>query len=272
MDVVDRWPTLRSVCPGFERGEWRRDDLARDIFDRHLLNFATNFSTFSTVTGDTAAADIRNAARIVYQTEKYRSRGEYGELLLHAILRDFYGSEPVVSKIFFKDSPNDTVKGFDAVHITFTEGKMELWLGEVKFYADLGDAVRDVAKELGLHLGDDYLRGEFIVVNNKVDPSWPHTERLSAMLDQNSSLDEIFDTLIVPIFLTYESRAIADNAAVCEAYTQALTREAEQAWEKLSTKIGASWDVDLRVILLPLDTKQAMVDSLHQKLDVWQRI
>ena len=33
-----------------------------------------------------------------------------------------------ISKVFFKDSPNDTVKGFDAVHVVESLDGLELWL------------------------------------------------------------------------------------------------------------------------------------------------
>src|SRR3712207_6996007 len=59
-------------------------------------------------------------------SEKYSKRGEFGELLLHSVIRDVFHSEPAISKIFFKDSANDTVKGFDAVHVVEVEGSLEL--------------------------------------------------------------------------------------------------------------------------------------------------
>lgn len=66
--------------------------------------------------------------------EKYLKRGEFGELILHLILRDFYQTIPLLSKIYFKDSRGHTVHGFDSVHI---EPKSKtLWLGESKLYTD----------------------------------------------------------------------------------------------------------------------------------------
>ena len=46
---------------------------------------------------------LAEAAKTVYTTEKYKKRGEFGELILHLILRDFFETVPLLSKIYFKD-------------------------------------------------------------------------------------------------------------------------------------------------------------------------
>jgi len=260
------------MCPGFELDVWREDALVRDVFDRHLISFASSYSEFKQVDADSAPEALRNAAKSIYQTDKYGKRGEYGELFLHAILRDVFKSEPAVSKLYFKDGPNDTVKGFDAVHIVSIEDGIELWLGEVKYYKDVARAVADVTSELALHLEPDYLRGEFIPVVRKVDPAWPYADQLNRLLDENTSLDEIFDAVTVPVLLTYDSDAVAKSTRVCDAYVQLLEQEAEAAWQKLSGKISASWRVRLRLILMPLKDKESLTDRMHKKLVLWQNI
>jgi hypothetical protein len=36
----------------------------------------------------------------VYTTEKFKRRGEFGELLLHAVIRELWETEPAVSKLY----------------------------------------------------------------------------------------------------------------------------------------------------------------------------
>ena len=62
----------------------------------------------------------------------YKKRGEFGELILHMLLRDFKGTIPLVSKVYFKDSSGVPAHGFDTVHISPDE--KILWLGESKLY------------------------------------------------------------------------------------------------------------------------------------------
>lgn len=269
---LDITPTLTAVCPGYEEGAWRDEELARDTFDRHLASFALKYSEFDAMRHGNAAPLLRKAAKAVYATEKYSRRGEFGELLLHAISRDIFGSQPAISKITFKDGPNETVKGFDEVHVVEMGGELELWLGEVKFYDDLARGIRDVTAELADHLATDYLRGEFVAIMNKLDPSWPHAERVARLLDENTSLDEIFDALTIPVLLTYDSPAVAANQAVCAAYVEALQVEATAAWEKFAARIDPAWNVRLRLLLLPLHQKKRLVELMQGRLRAWQQL
>jgi hypothetical protein len=260
------------MCPGFELGVWREDALVRDVFDRHLISFASRYSDFKQVDADSAPEMLRNAAKSIYQTDKYGRRGEFGELFLHAILRDVFRSEPAISKLYFTDGPNETVKGFDAVHIVTIEDDIELWLGEVKYYKSVTKAIADVTNELALHLDAGYLRGEFIAVVRKIDPQWPYAERLSRLLDENTSLDEIFDAVTVPILLTYDSTTVAKNTKLCDDYVHALRDETEAAWQKLCDKVSPEWRVRLRLILMPLKSKESLTLKMHEKLVIWQSI
>lgn len=265
-------PSLTAVCPGYEQRVWRDNALARDTFDRHLASFALPYSDISAISEVTAAALLRRAAKAVYATDKYAKRGEFGELLLHAICRDIFGSQPAISKIIFKDARNNTVKGFDSVHVIEADKKLELWLGEVKFYDNLAKAIYDVTSELAVHLKADYLRDEFVPVVNMLDPNWPHTPRIERLLDENTSLDEVFDTLTIPVLCTYDSRAVSANDRICREYIEQLTIEAEDAWDNFTSKCDPSWEVQLRLILLPLKSKARLVELMQERLLAWQHL
>lgn len=269
---LDRTPSLTSVCPGYEQGAWRAKDLVRDTFDRHLATFALPYSDTSTMNSVTSAALLRRAARTVYTTDTYANRGEFGELFLHAICLDIFDSEPAISKITFKDSANDTVKGFDCVHVVAAEDGLELWLGEVKFYSSLASAIYDVTVELAKHLAYDYLRSEFVAVTNKLDPNWPHADQIKLLLAENTSLDVIFDSLTVPVLLTYDSAAVGRHGHVSEEYINDIKSEANDAWDKFQEKCEPTWNVRLRLILMPLLSKTQLVELMHERLQAWQQV
>lgn len=128
-------PKLHGVCAGYESGKWRAEQLSRYLME-WLPEFCLSYSEHESIKGTNAVSQLRAAAKTVYDTDKYDRRGEFGELLLHALLRETMKTEPAISKIFFKDSVNNTVKGFDAIHVVDTPSGLELWLGEVKFYKD----------------------------------------------------------------------------------------------------------------------------------------
>jgi hypothetical protein len=142
-------------------------------------------------------------------------------------MRHEFNTEPAIAKLFFKDARNDTVKGFDAVHVVATDdGDLELWLGEVKFYSDISDAMTAVTKELLEHTDRDYLKEEFALITNKLDPAWPLTARVEQALDyENVPLDQIFDRVRIPVLLTYDSATIAAHRARTDEYLEAFRAE-----------------------------------------------
>ncbi|WP_255792172.1 HamA C-terminal domain-containing protein [Mycobacteroides abscessus] len=265
-------PTVTALCAGYELKNWRTEALADDIFHRHLASFALSFTDFNEINGETAAKALKKAASAVYTTDKYGRRGEFGELLLHAATRDFFGAQPAISKLHFKDSSNDTVKGFDCVHLVDNGKEPELWVGEVKFYSDLTKAIYDSTKELTDHLAPEFLRREFIAITNKLDRAWPHAEAVSMMLDSARSLDQILPHLVIPVMLTYNSPTVAVHDAVAEEYIAALRAEANDGWTKFCDKLDLPVNVVLHLILVPLLSKDALQEVLHSKLKAWQNL
>jgi hypothetical protein len=89
---------------------------------------------------------LRLAAAHIYKTKKTATRGEIGELMLHLACILHFKTIPVMCKLVLKTSSNDTVKGFDGVHLLPRDSSFELWLGESKFYTDPQDSIREAAR------------------------------------------------------------------------------------------------------------------------------
>ena len=263
-------PALLGVCASYESGAWRCEQLSKYLMN-WLPEFCLSFSERQKINDETAVAAIRQAAKVVYDSDKYDRRGEFGELLLHAILREKYKTIPAVSKIYFKDSVNDTVKGFDAVHVVSIGNALELWLGEVKFYKDISQAIAAVVDELQAHFEDDYLKKEFILIGNKVDSNWPHADKLKLLLDPNTSLDKVFTQVCVPVLLTYDSTITAAHKAYDAAYRAAIETELRHHHAEFASKNDLT-KVTVHLLLLPLATKAALLTALHKTLQAWQQI
>ena len=236
-----------------------------------IPGFALSYSEQARFTSETGVRLLRRAAQTIYASEKYQHRGEFGELLLHMVLTEFFGTQPAISKLFFKDSANDTVKGFDSVHVADVNGDLELWLGEVKFYEDLDSAIRDVIAELEKHAAHDYLRSEFLAIANKIDPAWPHADALRRMLDEDTSLDAIFRRLRVPVLLTYDSKAVQSHTSYDDPYRERFVDEVTKGHAKFSNRERPA-DLTVNLILVPLQQKRELVRRLDERLRAWQRI
>jgi hypothetical protein len=214
---------------------------------------------------------LRRAAMAVCNTEKYAQRGEIGELVLHVVMRQCCRTDPAISKIYFKDAANDTVKGFDAVHVLQFESSLELWLGEAKFYDSIQRAIRDVVAELRRHTEHDYLRSEFAAIQGKIDPLWPHAERLRKLIDPQTSLDEVFDALCIPVLLTYDSQTVQAFSRWSEEYRTAFEREVTKAYSDFCERV-APLELRVHLFLVPLHSKRELVEAFHRSLQACQNI
>lgn len=268
---LDLEPTITGLCTGYEDGTWRDNDLAGYMFE-YLPEFALRHNELGPKGHAEWVPRLVEAAKVVYTTEKFKRRGEFGELLLHAVIRELWNTEPAVSKIYYKDAPNDTVKGFDAVHLVCPEdGDLELLLGEVKFYKSVNSAMTDVAKELRDHFKANWLKAEFAAVTRKVDPGWPRAEEFKELLHRRKSLDEIVDRIRVPVLLTYESDCVAANSVCDDKYTAELTEEVLAFQAKFAEKKLPA-DVVIDLLLVPLHQKKDLITALNKKLKSWQGI
>ncbi|THF84444.1 HamA C-terminal domain-containing protein [Cohnella fermenti] len=260
---------LRGFSVGYELNEYRYDSIVELIFNA-LPDFALSHSELATLGSNNCVRKMKKAAKLVYESDKYTRRGEFGEVLLHIVMRDYFNTIPAISKLYYKDSSNDTVKGFDAVHIVPIKDELELWLGEVKFYNNCSTAIRDVIKELWVHTDKDFLRKEFLFVSNKIDASWPHASQLQTLIDDRTSLDKIFSRLKIPVLLTYDSDVIKKHRVVTDTFKDELITELE-ANHQLFRNGGLPTTVEFVLILIPLEEKKILVDQLHQELRGWQR-
>jgi hypothetical protein len=266
-----------ALCAGFERGQWRNEQLADHMME-WLPEFALDYSELNEIGHANALRMTKKAAKIVYQTEKYGLRGEFGELLLHIAIRQVYETLPAVSKIYYKSAVNETVKGFDAVHVVRRDNELELWIGETKFYENITKAIYDVSKEIVDHLETDYLRAEFILIKNKIDPSWPEADTLKKLLNENTSLDEVFKKACIPILLTYDSDVVGESGESNEEYKEKIREEIITAYTRLREKIGTEYKNRFRqdfpltahVIFVPLKEKKKLIKALDERLKALQ--
>jgi hypothetical protein len=264
-------PGLTGLCAGYDQGQWRSQEFADYLLETWLLDFCFTTSELRGLDPTNAAKLLKKAAKRVYETKKFERRGEFGELLLHAALRETFDTLPAISKIYYKDSANDTVKGFDAVHVRPTASGLELWLGEVKFYKSIKKAIQDVIKELQTHTRVEYLRSEFVAITHKIDASWPHADSLKLLLHEYTPLDQVFEAACIPVLLTYDSDALKGHTQITAQYKAEIESELRKHYSEFATQLG-NLQVKVHLFLIPLNTKEVFIKALGKKLTAWQSI
>jgi Cap4 SAVED domain len=270
VEKLDLQPSLIGWCAGFENGEWRSDLLAKHLV-KWLPEFALRYSEWKDLSAHDAVELVGKAAKSVYTSTKYKNRGELGEILLHAMIRQKFKSIPAISKYFYKDSNNDTVKGFDAVHVVQDNNNFELWLGEVKFYNEVTRAIRDVVKELKDHSQRDYLRSEFTAITNKLDDKLSISQPLKDLLHPNNSLDKIFKQICIPVLLTYNSEILTKHSEICAEYENEFETELLQYRDKFAENELPD-NVVIHLFLFPLQEKDILITKFDEVLKACQNL
>lgn len=258
---LDLNPILMTLCAGYEDGEWRSDVLARHLID-WLPQFALTRQEYEAISGANLARTLADVARRIYTTDKYGRRGEFGEVLLHLAIRQEFDTIPVISKFFYKSAENETVKGFDGVHVVCHGDNLELWLGEAKFYQNVNSAIKDVIKELHQHTEKNYLKSEFAIIQRKIDGDFPNADKLRLLLDKTTPIDEVFTSLVFPVLLTYDSETVEKHASRTKEYLNDLKIEVlahHQTFLDENPPEGAV----IKLFLVPLER----IKVLRQKLD-----
>ncbi|WP_128918568.1 HamA C-terminal domain-containing protein [Bradyrhizobium nanningense] len=192
---LERAPVIAlTLCAGFEAGEWRQKRFVEHLFD-WLPRFALKESERKYL-ADAPFSQLKKALFQLYDVSKVAKtvqRGEIGELLLHVCCVEHFGTAPIVLTVFYKTSSNDVIKGWDCVHYRkAAESKIELWLGEAKFYEDAKAAITEAIKSIKGHMDAGFLNAQKVIVGSKIEDDFEDYADVKKLFDLNTSITVAF--------------------------------------------------------------------------------
>ena len=251
-------------CAGFEIQEWRCDSFADHIMD-WLADYALLEDELN-VRHTNMYVRLREAAARIYTSDKYQKRGELGEVVLHAICRDFFGTIPIAPRVFYLTASNDVVKSFDMVHVRYlNEGSFELWLGEAKFFKNASDAMNSAIESVKAHIDAGFLRNEKLLLGPQISKNISYYDEIRALFSPNSSIDKLFQTATFPILIAADSNAVANSTSQDTPYIASARIELS----KLETKLMASGlreRIRILLIYLPVKSKDELAVAFDKRL------
>lgn len=262
--------TLRAYHVGFDQNEFRLlplVEIIRNVIPEYALGYhqGKNFPLTEIVDR------LHDAAKTVYTTDKYKRRGEFGELILHLLLRDFCDSLPLISTIFFRDAPNIPAHGFDGVHITINGDEKKLWLGESKLYKSGIDGVTDLVGDIVKHFNADYLRKQFSLITRKLPVEAPEIDYWRTLMHKNQKLDVIFSNIVIPMVCTYNSSLFVTHNNDTQQYLDDFRKECEALHYEFNRKKPAT-NLEIILLLLPVPDKEELNAELDVRLKSMQKI
>lgn len=207
--------------------------------------------------------------------DKYLRRGEFGELILHLLLRDFHNTIPLLSKIYFKDSFGHTVHGFDAIHIE--KDSKTLWLGESKLYKDGKAGIKALIQDIDEHFKSDYLNSEFLIVSKKLKhfDNIPEKDYWLDLMSKSSKLIDQLESINIPLLCTYNCELFNKYSDEnCKDFTQEYLVEMKELKQYFDDNNNHPLKTKLNIILIlfPVQNKVEIVKGLHNKLSLMQKL
>lgn len=207
--------------------------------------------------------------------DRYLKRGEFGELILHLLLRDYKDTIPLISKIYFRDSYGTAVHGFDAVHIQ--ESTKTIWLGESKLYTDGKQGVAALINDIKEHFIANYLNSEFNIISRKIKTldNIPEKDHWISLLNESTTLREQLDNINIPLLCTYESQLFSK-------YSDERLADFINEYEKEMSELKLYFDnnnnhplksnLNIILLLFPVKCKKELVEKMHRNLSAMQSI
>lgn len=317
---------LKAFYIGFDLGAYQLTEFTDVLMDA-LVDFAFGYHTgilraYKRKTLIEAATALYNIKEFTLVKEayvdqngvfddsepenKYLKRGEFGELILHLILRDYFKTIPLLSKIHFKDTDGMTVHGFDAVHVgpdLLKPEESSLYLGESKLYfRKTGKAgllgINDLVKDIESHFSKDFLKRECMLIAKKKD-GYTNSENytdlntkdeflnfldkknrwmdiLSQVSEGKCKMQDFIKSVTIPLICTYESELFKELEndshpnfkSEFQKEIKDLQSHLELRLNSLSKDIGEidKSQLNVALILFPIPSKKELVSLLHKKL------
>ena len=255
-------PRGRVYCAGYELGAWRVKPYAA-----HLMEWLPDYALAEeelTVNHANIYVRMQQAAARIYTSQKYKKRGEVGEITLHAICREYFGTIPISNRVFYKSASNDVVKAFDLVHARLPpDGEVEVWLGESKLYSDPGEAVGDAISSVKAHLAAGFLQNEKMLLGPQIPKATPRYDEIMKLFQSQTSLDALLSSAVFVVLIAANSNA----AQAANSHTDKYIADVVVELNDQLDRIGAEFSkLRMLAVFVPLATKDALVDAFDAKL------
>lgn len=198
--------------------------------------------------------------------------GIYGEALLYAILKVYYGNETLVSRGYFYDMQKKSeVTGYDCFHLIQTENEIQLWFGETKFYQDVKGAINKVFDNIQKAISDDYLiNTNFTTILQSKGNIADKESTIYKILDKwdkciiENLEQELIDNnikLVYPILITYD--LVNDNY---EQSIKTAIQHINDNYKDIEFR-NISIDFSIFFILIPIESAKTCKETIIKWID-----
>lgn len=248
----------------YERKVWRSKQLARYLAD-WVPELTLKASELVEITPLNMRSKFEDGLRAIRAERPLDLDSLMGETLLHAVLRHWFGSEPVPCKLFHRSTHGDRVT--KNAHLIHGEDGDQLWIGRTHLFtgSDPDPLYALVSSELANALSTELLVEERDIILQLREPQHYTDHSLGAALTRGAPIDDFVRVLCLPLLVAYESGVLARGHA--EDYQAHLVDELKSLGDGVTANLPASVEeVQIHVFLIPVENLSALRDQFAENL------
>lgn len=186
------------------------------------------------------------------------------EALLHAIMRNHLGSEPIPCRLFSLDDGTAT-----SAHIVFDESGDQLWLGRPTLlpFADRRVILKQIISDIENAVSSGVLRKERAFALSLREPTHARPTTIEALLSNRAKIEDLRKVIRLPVLLAYDSPHLAK--AFYDEYLKDLIEEADVEYQELKALLpDALAEVSVAIFLIPVPSVAELTECFKKALNV----
>lgn len=279
---------LRLHFPSLRQNQATIHELV-DAIALYLMHFALPRaevaalqSQYGKISGDEFEArllQLSESARNLFKraNEVTNRNGEAGELLLYLLTERILGAPQIIAKMSLKTNRDMPVHGADGVHVRYSkaDGKLLLYWGEAKLYANVGDAIAAAADSIAEAMQPEKMKREIELVQRNINFAGLGPPEKKALLQYLDPFDEAYNErhdvitcLIGFDFDGFAEVAQAEPAKAEAAFIDLAKQELVGIAPKLATALASAglFGKSIEIFFFPVPSVQAMRDLFQTKI------
>ncbi|WP_390910994.1 dsDNA nuclease domain-containing protein [Pseudosulfitobacter sp. SM2401] len=230
----------------FDEGIWRIEELCDYLLD-WLPEITLPSSTLSHFNRFNAR-ELLPKAKTALKGKSIDNEGLLAETLLHAIMRNHLGSEPIPCRLFSLDDGTAT-----SAHIVFHASGDQLWLGRPSLLplVERDKILKEIVSRIEAAVTSGVLKKEREFALSLRQPLNSRPTTIQALLSNRAKIEDLRKVVRLPVLLAYESPHLGKS--FYEDYLTDLIAEADVEYQAFKELLPDSLlDVSVAVFLIPV--------------------
>lgn len=248
----------------YERNVWRSKQLARHLAD-WVPELTLKASELVEITPLNMRTKFEAGLRVVKAERTLDVGNLLAETLLHAVLRHWFGSEPVPCKLFHRSTHGDKVT--KNAHLVHGENGDELWIGRTHLFDERDPAplFARISAELSDALDTELLVEERSIILQLREPQHYTNHAIGAALSPSAPIDDFIRILCLPVLVAYDSAVLSKGHA--DDYQARLAEEIAKLGAGVTASLPASVEeVRVHVFMIPVENLAVLTDQFAENL------